>query len=78
MASARRVLIRVALVAAACYLLLGLLYACASLYCYNVRNWDANGGFSIPPLWPIFDPLFWPWMLRADWLHRVGVFRCLP
>ena len=27
------------------YLFIGLLYSAASLYCYNVRNWDVYGGF---------------------------------
>ena len=76
-AQVQRVLVRVLLAGMILYLLLGVAYALVSLVPYNVHSWNVNGGFRVPPLWPIFDPFFWPWMLRADWMHRVGVFAWL-
>jgi hypothetical protein len=73
---------RVLLAACALYLLIGLLYTASVVVCYNVRNWDVYGGFSLPPLFCLgafFDLLLWPVYLRADFVNDVGVFgTCRP
>ncbi|MDO9131320.1 MAG: hypothetical protein Q7U34_15795 [Anaerolineales bacterium] len=74
----RKLLLGVAL-----YMLIGILYMVVSVYCYNVRNWDVYGGFSLPPLFfPLgifFDLLLWPVYLWADFINSVGIFgTCRP
>ncbi|MGQ9553067.1 MAG: hypothetical protein ACUVWR_03025 [Anaerolineae bacterium] len=62
---------------AVAYLFVGLCYSGIGLYCYNVRNWNLYGGFSLPPLFfpfGILTPLLWPLYLWADWVNSVGVF----
>ena len=65
------------LVVGACYLLCGATYSLVSLCCYNLRNWEVSGGFSLMPLFlpgVVFDLFLWPVYLWADWHNRVGVF----
>lgn len=60
----------------AIYLLIGLLYRTGNLICYNVRNWDVYGGFSLPPLFVpccLFDLLLWPVYLHANLINGLGV-----
>ena len=59
------------------YLLIGLGYDAASLYCYNMRNSDTYGGFSLPPLFLLGLPLAvveWPLDLRSRVINGVGPF----
>ena len=71
-------LLRVVAVLGIAYLLAGLGYGGVALYCYNVRNWELCGGFSVPPLFfpfgAVFTLTFWPVYLWADWINGVGVF----
>nr|HID13627.1 hypothetical protein [Anaerolineae bacterium] len=64
------------------YLLIGLLYNAVGLYCYNVRNWNVYGGFSLPPLYVVgffFNLFLWPVHLWADFINSVGIFgTCKP
>jgi hypothetical protein len=48
------------------YLAIGLLFNIGTLVCYNVRNWNLMGGFSLPPLYVLglpADLLAWPFFL---------------
>jgi hypothetical protein len=68
---------RAVLLGLALYLLIGLLFNVGSLYCYNVRNWDTYGGFSLPPLFAIgffFNLFLWPVYLWANLINGLGVF----
>ena len=59
------------------YLLIGLLYNAVSLYCYNLRNWNVYGGFSLPPLYVVgffFNLFLWPVYLWASFINSVGIF----
>ncbi len=64
------------------YLLIGLLYDAVGLYCYNLRNWNVYGGFSLPPLYVVgffFNLFLWPLYLWADFINSVGIFgTCKP
>lgn len=69
--------IRALLLGLTVYLLTGLGFSAGSLYCYNWRNWDTFGGFSLPPLFAIgffFDLFLWPVYLRANLINSLGVF----
>jgi hypothetical protein len=59
------------------YLLIGLLYNAVVLYCYNSRNWNVYGGFSLPPLYVVgffFNLFLWPVYLWASFINSVGIF----
>jgi len=78
-----KMLLFLLIMGAVAYLFIGLLYSAASLYCYNVRNWDVYGGFSLPPLFcPIgffFDLFLWPVYVWANWINGFGLFgNCAP
>jgi len=70
---------KVVLLGVAFYLLVGLLYYIGALVCYNVRNWEIYGGFSLPPLYVFgifFDLLLWPVYLRANLVNGFGILHC--
>jgi hypothetical protein len=59
------------------YLLIGLLHNAVGLYCYNLRNWNVYGGFSLPPLYVVgffFNLFLWPVYLWASFINSVGIF----
>lgn len=60
----------------------GLIYHIIGLYCYNLRNWEVFGGFSLPPLWLpgiFFDLTMWPVYIWANLINGFGVFgNCTP
>lgn len=64
------------------YLAIGLIFSVGTLICYNVRNWELMGGFSLPPLHLLglpLDFLAWPVFLRANLLNGLGLLgRCSP
>jgi hypothetical protein len=67
----------------ALYVLIGLLFTAGSLYCYNVRNWDMYGGFSLPPLFLpvgfVLDLFLWPLHLWANLVNGLGMLgSCRP
>ena len=69
------------LVALAVYLGCGLVFALASLVCYNLRNWGFHGGWTFPPLYLLGLPLelfVWPVFLRANLINSLGVFGSCP
>jgi len=69
------------LVALAVYLGSGLVFALASLVCYNLRNWGFYGGWVFPPLYLLGLPLelfVWPVFLRANLINSLGVFGSCP
>jgi hypothetical protein len=74
---------RILILGVALYLFVGLLFTAGGLYCYNVRNWDFYGGFSLPPLFfplGIFFGLFlWLVYLWANLINGLGIFgSCKP
>jgi len=74
-------LIRALLLGLMLYLLIGVVFCAGSLYCYNVRNWDTFGGFSLPPLFAICffsDIILWPVYLWANLINGLGVFGNCP
>jgi len=63
----------------ALYLFIGFLYYIGTLVCYNVRNWEIYGGFSLPPLFllGLFSyPFLWPVYLRANLINGFGILHC--
>jgi hypothetical protein len=73
-----KLILRVVLLGVALYLLIGLFYSAGVLFCYNIRNWDVYGGFSLPPLFIFwfFDVLLWPVYLRANLINGFGILHC--
>lgn len=68
---------RVVVLGFSIYIFIGFIHCCVSLYCYNVKNWDIFGGFSLPPLFVIgffFDLFLWPLHLWASFINNVGIF----
>jgi hypothetical protein len=64
------------------YLGIGFLSSLGTLVCYNVRNWELMGGFSVPLLYLIGLPsivLLWPVYLHANFVNGLGLLgRCSP
>jgi hypothetical protein len=62
----------------AAYLLAGIVYGLGGLYCYNVRNWELCGGFSLPALYfpagIVFDLVMWPVYVWANLINGFGAF----
>ncbi len=73
---------RTSLALLAAYLAIGLIFSLGTLICYNLRNWELMGGFSLPPLYLLglpLDLLAWPVFLRANLVNGLGLFgRCVP
>ena len=69
---------RLLLGALAAYFLCGIVYGLGGLYCYNVRNWEFYGGFSVPPLYfplgVLLDLVMWPVYVWANLINGFGVF----
>ncbi len=79
----RNTAIMILILGVALYMFIGLLYTAGSLYCYNARNWEMFGGFSLPPLFfplgILFDLFLWPVYLWANLINGFGIFgNCKP
>jgi hypothetical protein len=60
------------LIGVAAYLLGGALYVAAGAL--KNRNESRFGPGWAEPFASVVGVLFWPWLLGADWKHKVGVF----